>query len=118
MPLTICRYQLPVTKIFINESRNAMENAPKSAEYIRDSGPPFMFIPPKTSAMSIFMPTVEPDDDESVGVSTIIAKAASPIPIPARANERTVSFFAFMPESRAHTGLPPRNLSFLPSFVK
>ena len=77
-----------------------------------------MFIPPNTRAISIFIPTEEPEEDESVGVSTINENAASPIPIPARAKERMVRLFGFMPESAAQTGFPPRNFSRRPSFVK
>ena len=44
-----------------------------------------MFMPPNTSAISIFMPTEEPDEAESVGVCTISSSDASPIPMPASA---------------------------------
>ena len=104
--------------MFINESRNAIENAPKSAEYIREPGPPFIFIPPNTRAISIFIPTEDPEDADKVGVSTIIANEARPIPIPARANDITVNVFGLIPESRAQNGLPPKNFCFLPILSK
>ena len=58
----------------------------------------------------------EPEEDESVGVSTIIANDARPIPIPARAKDSIVSFFAFIPDSPAQTAFPPRNFCLRPVF--
>ena len=92
-----------------------MEKAPSRAAYIRERGPPFMFMPPNTSAISIFMPTEEPDEAESVGVCTISSSDASPIPMPASAKEATVSRLARMPDSRAQIGLPPRKRCLRPS---
>lgn len=91
-----------------------MENAPSSAAYILERGPPLIGIPPNTIAISIFIPTDEPDEAESVGVSTVMANAASPIPMPASAKQSTVSDLGRIPESLAQTGFPPRNRACRP----
>ena len=81
-------------------------------------GPPERAIPPKTIAISIFIPTDEPVDVVTDSVGNVAQNAARPIPTPAIVKEINASLTEDIPESLAQTGFPPRNFCSLPILVK